>query len=351
MLLVYAIIETRSCSLYKCAEVLPGTATFDSGYKRLLRFIRLSRAEQFCLCVSRFIVALLPEQEAYYVAIDRTNWKLGTRSINVLCVGILIWERCYIPLLWEPLACDGNSVQAQRIALLNQLITLWPESKQLVVLGDREFIGRTWIQWLNQHHMGMVIRVRKNDYLDEVADSLGIQEGFVPQRIRNSVRQNGYFITEITLAGCLLYYVAFPDAQHAHKQARFITHSPDPQWVFQAYGRRWCIEVFFKCVKTDGFNLEDLSVTEPDRVRMMVAAVSFAYVLAVHQGQIEQTKKPAPIKKNKKTGRRWPSVSVFRLGYRWLRRRIRTFNQMIKYISLKLRRTIQENLIEELHFT
>lgn len=336
LLLVYAIIESRSCSLYKCAEILPGEAFFDSNYKRLLRFVRMPRPAQFCICVSHLIMAFFPKQDAFYVVIDRTNWKLGARPINVLFVGVLLWEQLYIPLLWEPLESCGNSNQKQRLILLEQFCKLWPEPKELVLLADREFIGRQWIRWLHQRGIGMVIRLRENDYLDEVAQSLGIKEGFVPKRIRRSVRNHGCFQAPITLADCHLHYVAFPDAKHKHKTARFITHRGDASWVYKAYGRRWSIEVFFKRVKTDGFNMEDLGVTQIDRVRVMMAAVSFAYVLALRQGRIEETKKPIIVKKNRKTGQQWLSVSVFRLGYRWFRRNMNSVLQLINYIRRKL---------------
>jgi hypothetical protein len=45
LLLVHAVVATRSCSLYKCAEVIPGDALFDSRYKRLLRFVCMQEAE------------------------------------------------------------------------------------------------------------------------------------------------------------------------------------------------------------------------------------------------------------------------------------------------------------------
>lgn len=339
LVMVYAIIESRSCSLYKCAEVVPGEASFDSSYKRLLRFVRMPGAEQFCLCVGHLIMTFFPGEEAFYVVIDRTNWKLGKRPINVLFVGILLFDRLYVPLLWQPLAKNGNSSQQERLVLLERFCTLWQGRQKLVLLADREFIGRDWIGWLDRRGIGMVIRVQENVYLDEVAQSLGIAEGFLAKRIRRRVRSYGYFQAPITLAGCRLFYVAFPDAKHKHKAACFITHHGDPSWVYQAYGRRWSIEVFFKRVKTDGFNLEDLGVTHIDRLRVMMAVVSFAYVLALKQGCIEAEKKPIPIKKNRKTGQRWPSVSVFRLGYRWLRRSKKTVREFIKHIFRFIQRT------------
>ncbi len=350
LLMVYAIIEGRSCSLYKCAELIPGEAVFESSYKRLLRFVRMRHAEQFCLGVGYLIMALFPREEAFYAVIDRTNWKLGVRPINVLFVGILLWDRLYVPLLWEPLESHGNSTQQQRMALLERFCTLWQSPRQLVLLADREFIGRQWIQWLRKRHIGLVIRLRENDYLDEVADSLRILEGLVPQRIRRCVRKHGYFVAKVTLAGCDLYYVALPDTKHKYKVASFLSHRGDAQWVQQAYRRRWYIEVFFKQVKRDGFNLEDLGVTQIDRVRVMVAAVSFAYALALREGFIEQAKRPIPLKRNRKTGQTWSAVSLFRYGYRWLRRKMRTAKLFIAFIRQIIQRTIRNGTTSTTRF-
>jgi hypothetical protein len=66
-----------------------------------------------------------------------------------------VWLKfyCFIPLLWLPLQKQGNSNQDERIdwaargPLLARFAQLWPGTDhRLIVLADREFIGRRWIK-------------------------------------------------------------------------------------------------------------------------------------------------------------------------------------------------------------
>jgi transposase len=54
--------------------------------------------------------------------------------------------------------------------------------------------------------------------------------------------------------------------------------------IIEIYGLRWQIECMFKCLKTNGFNLEDLSMKDPSKVRLMICIVIACYVLCVCEG-------------------------------------------------------------------
>lgn len=337
--LVHAIIGTRSCSLYKCAEVIPGDALFESRYKQLLRFVCMQEAERFCLQVGYLLLSLLPAQPVYYVVIDRTNWQFGKFPINLLCLGVLLKGDYYLPLLWVSLPKDGSSSEDERIALLERFCQFWPDPGRCVLLADREFIGRKWISWLRDRGIGMVIRLREDIYLDEVVVSQ--RQAYAYERIRHAVATKGHFVAPITLAGQVLYYIGLPDQKEAGKVVCLLSDSPDVAWVYQAYGRRWKIEVFFKQLKTDGFNLEDIRVVDINRVRVLMAVASFAYVLALHQGLVEAKKRPIKLKKHAKHGKSWPAVSLFRLGYRWIRKHAGDTNRFVRFVLRLVRKLAQ----------
>jgi hypothetical protein len=44
----------------------------------------------------------------------------------------------------------------------------------------------------------------------------------------------------------------------------------------------------FKHLKTNGFNLEDMSLTDLKKIRLMISLVVVAYILAVREGIIEE---------------------------------------------------------------
>lgn len=296
----------------------------------------MQEAERFCLLVGYLLLSLLPAQPVYYVVIDRTNWRFGKIPINLLCLGILLKGDYYLPLLWVPLPKDGASSQTERIALLERFCQFWPTPERCVLLADREFVGRKWISWLSERRIGMVIRLREDIYLDEVVASL--KRAYAYKRIRQAVATRGHFVAPITLANQALYYIGLPDQEQAGEVVCLLSNSPDVAWVYQAYGRRWKIEVFFKQLKTDGFNLEDIRVVDINRVRVLMAVASFAYVLALHQGLVEAKKRPVKLKKDAKNGKSWPAVSLFRLGYRWLRERAGEADRFVRFVLRLVRK-------------
>ena len=57
---------------------------------------------------------------------DRTNWKIGKKNINVLFIGMLLKNKTYIPLIYEPLGDKrGNSSQEERIKMLEKFTDIF----------------------------------------------------------------------------------------------------------------------------------------------------------------------------------------------------------------------------------
>ena len=331
-------MQSRSCSLYKCAERLPGQ--FHSQYKRLLRFVRLAKADGFVLGVSLLILTLLPASKPVYLVIDRSNWKLGQQNINVLYLGLMITQGCFIPVLWQLLDKKGSSSQNERIALFERFQELWPgldTEHRLILLADREFVGRDWIKWLYDNDFGFVIRLPQNDYLHEVAEALDVPWSRLWWHLTQQVRQHGACHAAIELKGCPMHYSAAPDRKKKGAYTAFISHEADPAQVQMHYGRRWSIEVFFKHCKTNGFNLEDLNLKNLDRVRVVLAVVSFAYVLSIREGLAQDQQRPVKPKRCRATGRSWRAESIFRRGYRSLLKRCRTAWTLARLVMQRIK--------------
>ena len=61
------------------------------------------------------------------LALDRTNWKLGSRDVNILVLAI-VTQRFRVPLMWSLLDHGGNSSTAQRIELMRRYLRLFEVS-------------------------------------------------------------------------------------------------------------------------------------------------------------------------------------------------------------------------------
>ena len=304
--LVYCVLSARSLSLYTCAEYMPGEALFDSKYRRILRFIRTKRATLFCHCVARLILSLAPEGSL--LVIDRTNWKRGEQPINLLCLGLVIHGGFYLPLLCEPLPKHGSSNESERMALLKQLLALVGPGKGFTLLADREFEGRNWLRWLRSQGIELVIRLRENDYFTQACGN-----GYLTlEQFRRKVHRKGSVTIKFKLEGYWFYYTGLIDKTIGGDVFYLLSTRPCARESSELYAKRWTIETFFKQMKTAGFDLESTGLTDFNRLKMLMAVGSMAYLVVLSEGLVAARKRPIKIKRS--IGRlSWASVSVFRL--------------------------------------
>lgn len=81
------------------------------------------------------------------------------------------------------------------------------------------------------------------------------------------------------------------------------------------YAVRWEIETLFGCLKTRGFRLEDTHVTDPERLKRLVALLALAFSWAHIVGEWLTQARPLKMKKHGRLER-----SIFRHGFDHLRR-------------------------------
>ena len=93
----------------------------------------------------------------------------------------------------------------------------------------------------------------------------------------------------------------------------FITNLSDMEQALKHYADRWKIECCFKHLKSNGFNVEAMNLTDDRKIELMMGIVVTAYAIAIREGIVEQLRKPFPIKKYK-NGKQYMAISVFRKG-------------------------------------
>ena len=339
MRLVSLIIDQRSCCIYKCADAMEGAIKFKSKYKKLLRLFEIKCKLTFCLSVSYLIISVLKKadkiSDTICLALDRSNWKIGKFNVNVLFIGLILPNSCrFIPLMWVPLDKRGNSHQEERIELLEKFLKLWNfKLDNQILVADREFIGSTWLKFLKREGFSFVIRLRQKMYYDQLAKSLEQPKDNMAAYISKVLRSKGHLVVPIQIENQDLYYVALPDtSKNKADYICFITDKEDFNWVKAQYEKRWKIEVFFKQVKTNGFNLETMNFVDLDKIKVLIAVVSLAYVLCLVAGLLEHEKRPIKKILYKKTGKRFLSVSYFRYGLRYWKTKIKTLEGLIHFI-------------------
>jgi hypothetical protein len=271
--LLVGLANCRTVNLSHLASQFPGAAKHGSNYRRLQRFFQFVRLDGDI--AARLIVQMLNLSRPKLLALDRTNWKLGSRDVNVLVLAI-VTRRFRVPLMWVLLDHAGNSGTAQRIALMERYLRLFGASSIRVLLADREFVGREWMHFLNKNNVPFVIRL-KEDMLIRLTDG--------------SLRQFRTLLRKPkrgTWIGWLKGIEPIPANQLRFAAKRIkggellivATNLDDATRGLNLYRKRWGIECMFADAKTRGLNIEDTHISDPDKLASLLVLVALAVTWA-----------------------------------------------------------------------
>jgi hypothetical protein len=176
ILLINCILQTRTVCLYKCRDKVPQLkkvraqkgANENSCYMRLIRFFKMKAVADFIMGI-RLLLIKVAETNMEYLIVDRTNWKRGAKSINLLTIGSLMNE-VFVPFYWLELNREGGSKLNDRTTLVEGMLQLAQRAgKSLqgsILLADREFIGQNWFEYLVDKNISFVIRLKEKMYFE-----------------------------------------------------------------------------------------------------------------------------------------------------------------------------------------
>ena len=311
--LALLIMQHGTISLWRLAAYVASaaqTASVQRRFYRFFQFVRLNGTHS-----ARVVVELLGlSGKPWVLAIDRTNWSFGKTTINILMISVA-WNGMGIPLLWTLLPTAGNSNTSERTDLLDRLRAAFPGMKIAALMGDREFIGDTWMAYLQRENIPFILRLRENQYV--------LREGYVALPI--SVIAKHLMVGEkmIVKGSCQLgranetlsASVRLVITRLASGELLALACSGRARHALARYRQRWTIETMFGNLKTKGFALETTHLTNPDKLCTLLALLAFAVALSVKTGVAKVRLHAIPIKKH---GRR--AWSLFALGLNTLRK-------------------------------
>lgn len=269
--LVLGLLNARTVNLTHLAGAFCGPAKLSSNYRRLQRFFQYVRLDPDWL--ARTLVALLRLAPPYRLCLDRTNWKVGTKDLNLLVLCI-VTRRARLPVLWEVLDRNGSSSMAQREALIGRFIALFGKGSIKLLLADREFDGSQWFEFLAENDIPFAIRVSGRL---QVRLSDGFQAPLA--RLTRTVRARRRLMQ---VTGCFAGMdqrfataLRFGVVNHAGDVIIVVTNQ-NPRKALEAYKGRWQIECLFAETKTRGFNMEDTRLTHPAKLSLLLALITIA---------------------------------------------------------------------------
>lgn len=285
------------------------TTQSDSHYRRLTRFFddrfHLGSLWKYILKISIEALVLRLDQRSghKYLVMDATSWSLGIVKFQFLFLSI-VYQGISIPIFFVNLAKKGHSNFDERKRFIQMANILLP-LKGMTLLADREYIGREWFVFLvDELSLNFVIRIPQGDYKTDLGHLYG-------QFIRNIKKGKTKAIPiKIDTKTFRLIGIKNRNPENADDDLLILmTNLPNNKHkIIAIYGIRWQIECMFKCLKTNGFNLEELGFINPNKVRLMLCIVIACYVLCICEGIKKMKKKP---KNNHKENR----ISLFHQGY------------------------------------
>jgi hypothetical protein len=311
-LIVVAMVSARTVNLSHLAAERPGSALIASTYRRLQRFfqhVRLGR--DWAAPIAAKLAGL---RGSWYLALDRTQWQIGTREVNFLVLAA-VTRRVRVPLMWTVIPGRGCSNSRQRIALMRRYLKLFDHSTICLLLADREFIGRDWIDFLCENNIPFAIRLR-GDLRITTGEG---HELTLDARLHRRRRTRHFTAWLGTGAARGRHHLSFAAKRLQSGEWIVIATNRVPRQALTAYRRRWAIECLFGDTKSRGLNLEDTRISDPRKLDLLMGLVALALAWAACTAL-------------RLLGTRWPkrkahgflAKSWFRIGFDQIRHLLRS---------------------------
>lgn len=306
--IIIALITVRDVNLTQinlpiCADKL------SSGYRALQRFF--TKFEFNYTEVAKLLLNLAKlENMQWLLAMDRTNWKFGKKSINILMLSIC-HNGIAIPIMWLMLDKQGSSNYLERRKLILRFIRVFGNSSIEGLLMDREFIGDEWLHFLSDTSIKFYVRIKQNHTIGRSTGELTTANNLV----RDLKNGTGIILPGLRKLGEAQKgpRVSISALRNDKGELVIIATNGDNEQAIMLYKRRWEIESLFGCFKTRGFNFENTHMTDLKKINKLIAILAITFTLAHMVGEWQNEINPIKFKTHKRKEK-----SIFRLGLDYL---------------------------------
>lgn len=245
-----------------------------------------------------------------HLILDRTNWKHGKSDVNYLVLAARIGKVIF-PLFWTTLDHQGTSEAQQRIGLLERFEKTFEFSLIRSFTADREFIGEKWLTYLCQNKIPFFIRLKDNRLVDWSYKEKKRLKAFFEHQTHDEERVLYKKINKLNL---VLVGKKLSESEYLI----ICSNINDTKKILETYRQRWHIEIAFRNMKTQKFNIENTHMKSQDRLMKLMAAIAIAMLFVCLLGLNQK----CSFKKTLNS----PLYSIFTKVFRFIKRR---FNEMI----------------------
>jgi hypothetical protein len=177
---------------------------------------------------------------------------------------------------------QGSTDHIDRIDLIEYFIKCFGKEKIECVIGDAEFIGKNWINWLKNEKIEYVMCLRSSQ---NIANSRGTSTKGIDlfRDLKPGTLMN---LGERKINKKKSYYAYIVGIRTKSGELIIIACSAAIKDGSAIYKLRWGIETMFRSLKTGGFNLEDTHIVDPDRLETLLAIVAISHTISSKIGVI-----------------------------------------------------------------
>lgn len=304
------ILDSRKIQFEEVALHMASTAKVESVERNIQSFFKEYEFDYQQVCV---LLVMFLKRGKVSLSIDRTEWDFGSYQCNILMI-VAKSDSIGIPLYWDLLDNkSGNSNCENRINLLGKLIEVLGKERIEVIVGDREFIGLSWIKYLKDNQIPYCMRVPKGHLITlKNGDCYSIDELLKTTSAR-------YF------QDCMVdgvwgnsYLQRLPNDDYL-----FLIGSFSAKSLGRIYRKRWCIETLFQAFKGRGFDLESTHLKCSKKLSKLLVFVSVAVGVCVKLGEHHHEK----VQKIKLKKHGYKANSFFRKGLTIVRHGLKNTTQ------------------------
>jgi hypothetical protein len=329
------IIQGKTVNLYNLRDEVGKISEKykkpDSYYKRLTRFLVNNALSALWSSILLYGLDLL-NIDISLCYLDATEWAIGKFKLHVLVLAA-DYKGVAVPIYFKVYSHKGVLSEKERINFMHLACQHCPLENATIV-ADREFIGDQWFENLAGLSLHFIIRLRKGQYNGNLTGNR-TYKSLEKRATKKSKASSLILINEQPFR---LWVVKNAVKDDKEPLIYLLTNILDKRNTPDLYRLRWKIECLFKHLKTNGYNLEDLRITNLDKIRLLIAMLVLVYILAILTALDERKKEPVKTK-TYQDGREFDNISVFKQGQSILKRSfisLRRLLDLIQFINVKI---------------
>ena len=340
---VGCIIQGKTTNLYELRNEVGkitekcNTET-ESHYKRLTRFVLLNSFGNLWYCILSYGLDLL-NLKLSVCYLDGTEWYIGSFKLHILVLAV-DYHGIAIPVYFQCYSHKGVLSEYERIKFLEDARKCCP-LKDANIIADREFIGNGWFCYFERLGLFFTCRIRQNMYKNNLVGNLSYAQ------LQKRALKKGQASGLIQVQGQLfrLWIIKKIETDSKEPLIYVLTNVLTKRNAPNLYKLRWKIENLFKHLKTNGYNLEALRMTNLCKIRLMFSMVVLAYIMSILTALDERKQKPSK-KKTYQDGRTFDVISVFKQGQSLIKQRFITLSQflgLVQFLNVTIKIPIYHN--------